>query len=190
MHINSGITSRFLPVPTRGFRCYSRVCFQCHMSELLVQTNVRCSCRNEEVLCFDGSIPGAGDGDVESLWHEKCDARTSVTTPARITQTTTGNDRDDSCIWAWSAFWKYAYFWESSCSTLLATLDMYKSCMCQPYILSVGYTKSFIGNTSCHGTTAALTNMWAYTYCPNFWSIIGPLANVRVSYTTSSTANI
>jgi hypothetical protein len=61
--------------------------------------------------------------------------------------------------------------------------------MCQPYILSVGYTKSFLGNVSCRGDPAAFSNMWAYTYCSNFWSVIDPLVNVSVYYVALNTAN-
>jgi hypothetical protein len=48
----------------------------------------------------------------------------------------------------------------------------FDSCTCQPAILSLDYTCSFIANTTCYRTGANLGDLPFYS-CPNFAAVIG-----------------
>ena len=134
------------------------------------------------MLCFGDTVPvEEEDQEILSAWQSKCGTRVSVTTPVWSTQTSIGNDQDQQCISVWSAALSYNSLSERSCSGLFTTAKQeYLTCKCQPNMISLGYVRSVIGNTSCHRRPATLTNMWEYKFCPNFWSVISPLANVRI----------
>jgi len=46
-------------------------------------------------------------------------------------------------------------------------LNGYKSCVCQPQIISLDYMCEYLGNKSCQLTTADLTNLELYPLCSN-----------------------
>lgn len=48
----------------------------------------------------------------------------------------------------------------------------FTSCVCQPNWLVADYECEFVGNTSCLGIPATLSNLLGYD-CPNFQSVIG-----------------
>jgi hypothetical protein len=47
------------------------------------------------------------------------------------------------------------------------------SCICKPEIIRHDYTCQFLGNTSCRGTGATVSNILEYSWCSNFQSVIG-----------------
>jgi hypothetical protein len=47
------------------------------------------------------------------------------------------------------------------------------SCICKPEVIRHDYTCQFLGNTSCEGTAATVSNLLEYSWCSNFQSVIG-----------------
>lgn len=122
-------------------------------------------------LCFEDNY---FDSDYEKYlgqWHSVCDtflgsAVTKITTPPLSTLTAIYDTacNPQACQTAKLLF--------DGCTHSFSNDDApFTSCLCQPRWIVADYECAFIGNTSCKGIPATLSNLVGYD-CPNFQSVI------------------
>ncbi|KAE9379449.1 hypothetical protein N431DRAFT_500027 [Stipitochalara longipes BDJ] len=161
--LNFGNTCPNLPTDEAWKEC---LCNQDYINSLF-------GCESEVRLCFQD-----GDQDYQyqsalSLWHSLCNtflpSSLTITTPLLSTITAEYRplcpDEEQACQTA-----RLIY---DNCGMSFTNHDApFTSCYCQPGWLSLDYQCEFLGNTSCAGIPATLSNLIGYD-CPNFQDIIG-----------------
>lgn len=105
-------------------------------------------------------------------WHSFCDSAITFTptTPLVSMPTTTWTpqgclDVNNACESAKASV--------DACSPYISDVTRFSSCTCQPNILTLDYSCFYRGNISCYGNAATLSNMFDYSWCDNFQSVIG-----------------
>lgn len=146
-------------------------------------------CKNEERICFgNGNLDNQWES-IANSWHSGCDAAISFrpTTPALSTITSTYDAQ--VCV-------KYASACASGTRELSSCFNGYtasadrSSCICAPKIQSIAYTCQYLGNITCQLTTAALSNLFAYSSCSNYQSVMANITAVSPRARLSDNKNL
>jgi hypothetical protein len=130
------------------------------------------SCESEQRLCFGNDMNDNVMATGLSLWHSVCDNRItfSPSTPAVSTLSTTNDP--NFCTTAYSACQSHLNS-QGECSLSDPKLGPeFSTCFCQPELLSLAYTCVYMGNLTCQGEPAALTNIPGYNFCRNAPSVL------------------
>ncbi len=110
--------------------------------------------------------------DVSSLWESLCATYITYTPTTPVLRQASTTYDDAFCGTIVSGACSLAEDALNSCSNI-ANPTSSTSCMCDSAILKYEYTCEYIGNFSCFATTAELTNLFGYSECANFGSVIG-----------------
>jgi hypothetical protein len=138
------------------------------------------SCESEQRLCFgNGNLDSQAQDEVDT-WHSVCDKKISFTPTTPPVSSITAPYTVQYCNTVFSSCASGA-FEQSQCQTMHSSANDRISCLCQPKILSLAYTCEFLGNATCLQTSAALSNIPGYSYCPGFQAALGGLGNVSTS---------
>ncbi|KAH7006429.1 hypothetical protein EDB82DRAFT_493562 [Fusarium venenatum] len=134
-------------------------------------------CENELQLCFLGNeLDSTFDKGIKS-WESLCDSviTFSPTTPPFSAYT---EYPDELCAEV-KKVCQTAENMINECLEYVSDVDTssFSSCTCRPELLRLDYSCEYIGNASCLATylatEAELSNLWGYSGCDNFESVIG-----------------
>ncbi|OBS26241.1 hypothetical protein FPOA_00182 [Fusarium poae] len=134
-------------------------------------------CENELQLCFLGNeLDSTFDEGIKS-WESLCDSiiTFSPTTPSFSAY----NEYPDQLCAEVKKVCQTAENMINECLSYVSDVDTssFSSCTCRPELLRLDYSCEYIGNASCLATSlateAALSNLWGYSDCDNFESVIG-----------------
>jgi hypothetical protein len=132
-----------------------------------------CRCESEMRVCFESDRLDINYEEALSLWHSLCNTFTTFS-PSTPPVSVISSNYDAFCI---------DNNLHSACATAQLLSDQcessfssdnggFTSCLCQPRFLSLDYSCEYLGNTSCLGIPATMSNLIGYP-CPNFAPIIG-----------------
>jgi len=124
-------------------------------------------------LCLGNDAEDVNYQEALSAWHSLCNtflpSSLTITTPPLSTITATFVDNCPAEAKACETA-KLIY---DNCGISFTNFGApFTSCYCQPAWLSLDYQCEYVGNTSCAGIPATLSELVGYD-CPNFQEVIG-----------------
>ena len=136
----------------------------------------RSSCQNELRECLETTDEDGVLQSAASAWHSLCSSITF--TPTTPVISTVSLDGDEFCATAIDRACRTAAASSDQCSRSATNLAGFSSCVCQPSVILYDYSCEYIGNTTCLGVPATLSEMYLYD-CPNFSQVLAANSAVR-----------
>jgi hypothetical protein len=132
-------------------------------------------------LCFESDEMDPSFESGLSQWHTLCNALSffAPTTPS-ISSITTYYDYNNLCDGEACATAKLLF---DSCAGTFTDDARYTSCICAPSFLTLDYSCEYLGNTSCEGIPATLSNLIGYG-CSNFPAVLSEIVSFELSWCT------
>ncbi|PMD57429.1 uncharacterized protein K444DRAFT_53885 [Hyaloscypha bicolor E] len=147
--------------------------------------NLLFGCHDEERLCIGDTDLDAGFQSGLGAWNSACEALTTAAITTPLVSSIIVSANLDWCTTVFLACESFSVSQEDCSSSYSG--EYFFSCACKPNILSLMYTCQFLANTSCLDSSAALTNLVYYGYCPSLVSVLGPLVNETAPALTPAT---
>jgi hypothetical protein len=116
--------------------------------------------------------------DLADSWHTACDPKISFTPTTPIRSSMSFTFDPNACTTAWEGCVSQSAEYEKCQSKHSMITSDLTSCLCQSPFLQAAFTCTYLGNVSCGLVPGTLSRVRGYSDCPNFMSIVGPLANV------------
>ena len=135
------------------------------------------SCESELHICLENDGADQVFQEAAFSWHQDCDSYISHQPTTPVVTPLASYVGDDYCFSTVDAACVSAEVLLDNCIKFAGDDARFTSCTCDPAIVRLEYTCQFLGNTSCLGAEATLSEVIGYS-CSNFGQVMSS-ATVR-----------